>query len=84
MQMTSTAAAPARQFLSLSPEEKQICRLLAQGLTVAEVAEATGASLLSVRSRISRAMQREHCSTCLRLVVRYLEEYCGVLDPIEA
>ena len=69
-------------FLSLSAREKDICHLLANGHTVAEIAGEEFGSVHAIHKVIDRARRREGCKTTVRLVVRYLEEYCGVLDPV--
>ena len=69
-------------YLELSPREKRVCQMLADGLDLPKIAEEFGVSYDAVRHWITRAMQRERCPSSLRLVVRYLQEYCGVLDPI--
>ena len=72
----------SNQFLDLSPEEKRICRLLADGCTMKEIAALLDVSVVNLHGRIKRTRYRSGCRSILRLVVRYLEEYCGVLDPL--
>lgn len=69
-------------FLTLTGREKRICRMLAEGKEYPEIAAVFECSVGSIHTAVGRAMRREGCTNSIHLVARYLEEYCGLLDPI--
>lgn len=55
----------------LSPRQKQVSALLAQGKTHREIAQALGISLYTVRTYVERARLRNNCKSSTELAVRF-------------
>ncbi len=66
-------ARPAKPELeTLSPRQEEILRLLAQGLTVKEIAEHTGLSVETVRSYVKLVYQKLHVRSRTEALIKYL------------
>lgn len=55
----------------LSPRQRQVSALLAQGKTHREIAQVLGISLYTVRTYVERARLRNGCNSSTELAVRF-------------